>query len=164
MSAQNAPQAASKWAHLSFLVSMIGKGLLGLGQIIGGLALAFTPSGTLNGLVLRLAQFELVEDPNDFMAKWAQSAAATPHIANETFYTIYLLIHGGLNLSLVLALLAEFRWAYSVSLLALVGFIAYQFNKFAHTGDIMMIVLSVIDIFVIWLIWREWKAHQRATK
>lgn len=155
------PKPISKWAHLSFLISMIGKGLFGSGQILGGLALALTPSGTLNGIVVRLARLELIEDPSSFMAKWALDAASTPHIANEAFYTIYLLIHGGLNLGLVLALLAGFRWAYPVSLLALAGFIAYQLNKFAHTGDMMMIVLSVIDIFVIWLIWREWKAHQR---
>ena len=155
------PKPISKWAHLSFLISMIGKGLLGLGQILGGLALAVTPTGTLNGIVVRLARLELIEDPSSFMGKWALNAASTPHFANETFYTIYLLIHGGLNLGLVLALLAGFRWAYPVSLLALAGFIAYQLNKFAHTGDMMMIVLSVIDLFVIWLIWREWKAHQR---
>ena len=47
------PKPISKWAHLSFLISMIGKGLLGLGQILGGLALALTPSGTLNGIVVR---------------------------------------------------------------------------------------------------------------
>jgi len=47
--------------------------------------------------------------------------------------------------------------------LALTGFIGYQFNRFAHSGDIMKIVLCVIDIFVIWLIWREWIAYQRTT-
>lgn len=158
------PKPIAKWAHLSFLISMLGKGALGLAQILGGLALALTPSGTLNGVVIRLANLELVEDPTDFMAKWAVGAANAPHIANETFYTIYLLIHGGLNLGLVLALLAGLRWAYPVSLAALAGFIVYQLNKFAHTGDWIMIVLSAIDIFVIWLIWREWKAHTRTTQ
>jgi len=100
------PKPISKWADLSFLISMVGKGLLGLGQMG---------------------------------------------------------VRCGLNLGLVLALLAGLRWAYPVSLLALGGFIAYQLNKFAHTGDMMMIILSVIDIFVIWLIWREWKAHLRTT-
>lgn len=151
----------SRWTHFSFLISMVGKGLLGLGQMLGGLALAVTPDGTLNSLVLRLAKLELIEDPNDMMAQWLNTAAAATHVANETFYTIYLLIHGGLNLGLVLALLAGLKWAYPVSIWALVAFIVYQMNKYAHTGDVVMIILSVIDIVVIWLIWREWKAHQR---
>lgn len=158
------PAPISKWAHLSFLVSMLGKGSLGTAQILGGLALAVTPAGTLNGLVLRLAKLELVEDPTDFMAKWAIGAANAPQMANETFYTIYLLIHGGLNLGLVLALLAGLRWAYPVSIAALAGFIAYQLVKFANTGDWIMIALSVLDIFVIWLIWREWQAHAKASQ
>lgn len=155
------PEPISKWAHLSFLISMVGKGLLGLVQIIGGLTLALTPDGTVSGIVERLARFKLIEDPTSVTANWMIKAAEIIHISNENFYTIYLLTHGALNFGLVLAILAGFRWAYPVSVLSLVGFIAYQLNKFAQTGDLVMIVLTVIDIIVIWLVWREWKAHQR---
>lgn len=54
---------------------MVRKGLLGLGQILGGLARAVTPDGTLNSLVLRLAKLTLIEDPDDMMAQWLNTAA-----------------------------------------------------------------------------------------
>jgi uncharacterized membrane protein len=150
------PEGHPPFAHLGFLLSMVGKGLLGLSQILGGLFLAVAPPGSVSAIVRWLSQFELIEDPGDpFVAHVQRLVEATP-INNEAFYTVYLMIHGVLNLGLVLALLVGFRWAYPGSIVALIGFILYQAWKYVHTYDPMMIMLTAIDIVVIWLIWREW--------
>ena len=73
------------------------------------------------------------------------------------------MIHGVLNLGLVLALLAGFKWAYPLSIAALVGFVLYQGYKISLGAGAIMIILSVIDIVVIWLIWREWRALKGVT-
>lgn len=148
-------------SHLGFLISMFGKGLLGFSQIIGGIFLAITPPGTVSKLVDWLTHFELAEDPSDPLMRVILSLSQSAPASTASFYTAYLIIHGALNLGLVLALVAKLNWAYPVSIASLTGFVAYQLYKYAHTQDIMMLVLSVIDVVVIFLIWHEWSSAKK---
>ena len=143
--------------HIGFLVSMWGKGALGASQIAGGIGLALLPAGVFPRFVAWLGNLELVEDPTDPIANWIETLATHLPPTAETFYIVYLILHGALNLGLVLALLAGFRSAYPLSIATLIGFIVYQLWKYSHTSDVLMIVLSVIDAIVILLIWREWR-------
>lgn len=140
---------------------MWGKGALGASQIAGGILLGLAPAGALTGLAQAMARMELVEDPNDPLALWLMNTAAHLPATPQAFYILYLIIHGALNLGLVLALLAGLRAAYPLSILALVGFVGYQIWKYSHTGDPLMLLLSVIDVVVIGLIWREWRLQDR---
>ena len=152
-----------KLAHLGFLLSMLAKGLLGLSQLLGGFLLWFIPAASMTKWVAGLARLELVDDPNDPLAQLVLRLATSTPITHESFYVVYLLIHGVLNLGLVLALLAGFKWAYPLSIAALVGFVLYQGYKISLGAGAIMIILSVIDIVVIWLIWREWRALKGVT-
>ncbi|SMY07972.1 DUF2127 domain-containing protein [Flavimaricola marinus] len=145
------------WAHLALVVSLVGKGGLGLTQLLAGLAIFAVPGGLTNVSTF-LARTELTEDPNDPFALWITHQIAQLPPDADHFYTLYFVIHGLLNLGAVLALLAGLRWAYPASIAALVGFIAYQMYKYYHGEGAIMIVLTVIDILVIWLIWIEYKA------
>ena len=155
--------ATPKLAHLGFLMSMLAKGLLGLSQLLGGILLWLVPASNISKWVAGLARLELVEDPNDPMAQFVLRLATSTPITNENFYLIYLLIHGVLNLGLVLALVAGFKWAYPLSIAALVGFVLYQGYKITLGAGVVMIILSTIDIIVIWLIWREWQTLKGVT-
>ena len=152
----NAPTSAVL-LHRTYGFGLAFKGLLGLSQLAAGLALVLTPSGALAGMADALIRAELAEDPGDPLAQWAMHAMAATPLGEGSFYAVYLCIHGMLNLGLVLALVARLHWAFPASILALIGFVAYQGYKYSVSGGAMMIILSVIDIFVIWLIWREYR-------
>lgn len=151
------PPTGAGFLHRTYGLSLAFKGLLGLSQLASGLALVLTPAGTLAGLADVLTRAELAEDPGDPLALWVANALAATPLGEGSFYAVYLCIHGVLNLGLVLALLARFHWAFPASILALIGFVAYQGYKYTIGGGAMMIILSVFDIFVIWLIWREYR-------
>ncbi len=153
----------SRLAHESYVFSLLFKGGLGLAQLAAGLGLWLVPTASIQAYVTSLARLELVQDPTDPAALWIQQAMSSLPVGAVNFYAVYLIIHGVLNLGLVLALVARLRWAYPVSILALAGFVLYQIYDFFMGKSAMMLVLSGFDIIVIWLIWREWTTQMHAT-
>ena len=131
--------------------------------MLGGIGLAVTPTGGLAQVANWLVRNELAEDPHDPFASWVQHLVQATPIHDGAFFTVYLILHGVLNLGLVLALLARFAWAFPASIAALFGFVAYQMYKYAFDGSPTMLVLTAIDIVVIWLIWREFKSVRAHT-
>lgn len=144
-------------AHLGFLVSMWGKGALGASQIAAGLALAVLPAGLMARIGQSLIDPGQVGGQAGPVAGWIAALASQIPTDSGTFYIVYFLLHGVLNLGLVLALLADIRAAYPLSILTLIGFIVYQMAKYSYTPDVVMLLLSAIDTIVILLIWREWR-------
>jgi len=159
---QNPASQGDRLAHLSYIASLVLKGFLGLAQLTGGVLIYLAPVDAWPRLVVWLTTAELAEDPDDPFSRWFIDIASSAPADAAQFYAIYLLIHGVLNLGLVLALVARYAWAYPVSIAALAGFVGYQIYKFTLTSDPVMIVLSLIDVLVIWLIWRESQAMRRS--
>jgi hypothetical protein len=56
------------WLDRVFEIGIIGKGLNGVAELIGGLLLLFLTPGRIHYLVASLTQGELSEDPHDFVA------------------------------------------------------------------------------------------------
>ncbi|WP_377832212.1 DUF2127 domain-containing protein [Acidimangrovimonas pyrenivorans] len=82
----------------------------------------------------------------------------------QTFWSVYLIGHGLLNLSVVAALLTKKPWAHPVSMLVLAGFIAYQLDRYWLTHAPVLILLSVFDFVVILLVWNEHRQQRLAAK
>ena len=140
------------WVEWSYRISLSAKGLLGLTQILGGLTLLFSPSGAAQKAVMWMARYELAEDPDDPLARAVADWAGKLTQATESFYTIYLLGHGMLNLGVVLALLLRVRGAYHASLAVLVAFVGYQMVLYTRAPDPMILVLTAIDVAIIALV------------
>lgn len=147
--------------HRIFEVSVLLKGAHALIECVGGLALALASTTSIAGLVNRLTQEELIEDPNDFIATHLSSLAQGFSINSKNFYAFYLLSHGIVKLILVIGLLRNKLWAYPVSLVVLVLFIMYQIYRFAYTRSVGLIVLMVFDLIVMVLIWHEYGLMRR---
>ena len=154
-------QTAMSPEHRAYLISLAFKCVIGAAQLVAGFGLALVPTDTIRAYVSALARLELVQDPDDRAALWVQHAMAFLPVGEVHFYTVYLLIHGVLNVGLVAALLARLRWAYPVSILVLIGFVAYQVHEIYLGKGWMLWLLTAIDLFVIWLIRREWRTARR---
>ena len=147
--------------HRVFEVSVLLKGAHALVECIGGIALAFVSTASVAGLVNRLTQEELIEDPNDFIATHMLALAQGFSVNSKNFYAVYLFSHGIVKLALVAGLLRNKLWAYPASLVILAVFIIYQIYRFSYTQSMGLIVLTVFDLFVMVLIWHEYGLVRR---
>ncbi len=143
--------------HRFFEISVFLKGLHAILETIGGILLYFISTDTLTQLVVKLAQEELTEDPNDFIAHRLLQSAQHFSIGFKSFAAFYLLSHGIIKLFLVVGLLKGKHWAYPTSLVVLGLFILYQIYRFTFTHSVSLIVLTVFDLIVMWLIWQEYR-------
>ena len=142
---------------LYFRLGVFFKGLFSLVEIIGGLLALFVPVSYVTDIVVRLAEGELVEDPNDFVATNLLHLAQHYAMASGTFIAIYLLSRGLIKIFLVVALLKNQLWAYPSSLVVLGLFVLYQLYQIATTHSVLLILFTVFDAIVMWFIWKEYE-------
>jgi uncharacterized membrane protein len=149
------------WLDRLFAISIILKGLDGLGELIAGLFLLFVRPGTINRIVVVLTRGELREDPRDFVATHLLAASHRLDVHSLLFVAIYLLAHGVIKVVLVAALLRNRFWAYPWMLVALIAFIGYQAYEIAIEPRISLVLLTIFDIIVVLLTWREYQVQKR---
>jgi uncharacterized membrane protein len=148
--------------HLLFLIGVIGKGIDGLLEIVGGLILLVVTTTQIQSLAQALTLHELSKDPNDLLATYILNSAGGLSAGTQRFAATYLLWHGAVKIVLVAALLRKREWGYIAGIAAFSLFLVYQIYRYLHTRSPELLALSVIDIFVIVLTWLEYN-RLRAT-
>jgi uncharacterized membrane protein len=143
--------------HRVFVLTILGKGFLGLVQLATAAAVYLGVTDRLPALARSLVAAELAEDPNDFLAARILSLASKLPDTDATFYAIYFSAHGMLHVAVVLALLFGSAWAYPSAIVVLCAFIVYQILEWMSVGGLMLLVLSAIDLLVIYLTLLEWR-------
>lgn len=146
-----------KLVHVLFAASVIGKGLDGALEVIGGVLLFFVTPAQISHLARMLTLHELSEDPRDIVANFLLNYAQRLSQNLLTFSAIYLLWHGMVKVGLVIALLQRRLWAYPVAILAFLLFIVYQLYRYSHTRSPWLLALSALDVFVILFTSLEYK-------
>ena len=132
-----------KRIHQIFVVSIALKGLHGLIEVAGGLALALFSTDAILRLLYRFHHHQVV----------------TRHFntGEHHYYTFFFLSHGALNLALAIGLLLEMLWTFPVAIAVLVLFIALQMYRFTHVHDPELVVFSILDVIVIALAVHEYR-------
>jgi uncharacterized membrane protein len=136
----------------TFRLSLLGKAMLGIAQVIGGLFLAIMPADAIARTADALTRSELAQDPTDRFAKAVMHWAHAINPAAEHFYIIYLLGHGIIHFVVVIALLLKSRIAYPFSVATLMAFVGFQTWDWLHTHDPALLLLTALDIFVITIV------------
>ena len=159
---ESAPDApGGGWLHRLFRAGMWLKGLDGLLELAGGIALLVLSSGQIVRVAAFVTRRELSEDPHDPVAHAILAAARHLALDVRHFAAAYLLVHGAVKVVLVAGLLAERRRAFPVALAVLGAFVAYQVYRTFASGSPVLAVLTAIDIGIIALVAREWRALER---
>jgi uncharacterized membrane protein len=146
-----------KTVHLLFDISLIGKALDGVLEVIGGVVLFFVNAEQINGMLKVLTLHELSEDPHDFLANLFLHSVQHLSTGTKVFAAFFLLWHGLVKVGLVWALFRRHLWAYPIAILAFGLFLAYQIYRYSHTHSMWLLALSILDLFVILLTWLEYK-------
>jgi uncharacterized membrane protein len=150
------------WLDRAFEIGIIGKGINGLAEIIGGTLLLFLTPDKIHHLVAALTIGELSEDPHDFVATHLLHTATGLTGNGLLFGAIYLLAHGIVKVVLVTALLVNKLWAYPWMITVLILFIGYQLYRIALHPTVGMVALTIFDLVIVVLTWREYGEQRRA--
>lgn len=138
-------------AHLAFVLGMVFKGIDGLMEVAGAIALLLISKSQIDQLADWLARQEF--GPTHALAHVTTQLA----VGMQHFTIIYLFVHGGVKLALVGGLLRGVRWVFPVALVILTGFIAYQVYRLSMRLSLGLGALTVIDLIVVLLIFQEWR-------
>lgn len=156
--------ATSPHAHRSrpvldlvFLVGVVGKGIDGLLELIGGVLLLVTTPAQLQHLARLLTAGELREDPDDAIARALLHSLAHLDTGTTTFLAAYVLLHGVVKVAIVAALLLGSRRVYPWAIGVLGVFLVYQVYALVVGPTRGMALLTVLDLAIILLTWREWR-------
>jgi uncharacterized membrane protein len=149
------------WLDRVFEIGIIGKGLNGAAELVGGLLLLFLTPDRIHHLVASLTQGELSEDPHDFVATHLLHTANGLTGQAVLFGAVYLMAHGTVKVVLVIALLLNKLWAYPWMIIVLVLFIGYQLYRIVLHPTAGLIALTVFDVLIVALTWREYRQQRR---
>ena len=149
---------ASKLMHRIFDVVVVLKGLDGVLEIIGGIALLFVQTGVIVALATALTAHELSEDPHDFVANLLTHWAASFGHSTQMFIAAYLLFHGIAKVTLATFLLMGKSWAYPAALTFFLVFVAYAVYRLSRGWSWPLAGVIVLDLVTIGLVAREWRA------
>ncbi|HEX7369609.1 MAG TPA: DUF2127 domain-containing protein [Rhodanobacteraceae bacterium] len=154
-------KVSDRWTHRAFVLGMLFKGIDGLLESGGGVALLLISKSRIDQWADWLAQLEFGSGFLATVAHHVSHAADHFNAGAQQFAIIYLLAHGAVKLALVAGLLRGVRWVFPVALVVLTGFIAYQLYRLTVSMSWMLAALSLIDAIVVALIWLEWRHFER---
>jgi uncharacterized membrane protein len=149
------------WLDRVFEVGIIGKGINGTAELIGGVLLLLVSPESIQRWARVLTQSELSKDPRDVIAQYVLHTANGLTGNAVLFGAIYLLAHGAVKVTLVTALLLDKVWAYPWMIVVLLGFIGYQLYRIVLDQSVALIALTVFDILIVTLTWREYGRHRQ---
>jgi uncharacterized membrane protein len=138
------------------------KGFDGVLEMIGGVLIWFMKPSSMNGFFRFASMHDLPGKYDDMLI--AQLLHLTQTLANggKVFASIYLITHGLSKVVLVIALWMNKLWAYPLTMFVFAVFCVYQMQRYTHTHNIWLVVLTVFDLLLIYLTWREYRQKKQA--
>ena len=143
--------------HISFELMLLFKGIFALGEILIGITMAFMNPDRMNRLIDFITKNELIEDPKDSLMNYIVNYGNNFSVSTQQFMVFYLLSHGIVKLTVILLLWKKKLWAYPLSIVMFIGFIAYQIYRYTHTHSVMLLFLTAVDIVMIVLTVLEYR-------
>jgi uncharacterized membrane protein len=148
------------WWHALFEYAIVAKGFIGIWETISGFLILFISKAEFNSLFSSLARNELLEDPHDFFINFIAQNLQTLSLDTKIFIAIFILIHGILDIFLVVQLYRNKIWAYLLAIAVMLIFIGYQIYRIVLYHSLILIVITIFDLLLVGLIWHEYK-HQK---
>lgn len=146
---------------IGFRFSVLGKGLGGLAEIIGGLLLLFLTPVRMNSLLTFLSGHLFSERPWQPFGYFLLRFGAHFSTGAQWFGILYLTSHGVIKCLLMLLLWKRKLWAYPLAVISILVFIAYQIVRICTRPTFAMIALTVFDATMIVLTLLEYGRIRR---
>jgi len=148
-----------KYWHELFDLSLIIKGGIGIIETVSGFFVLFISRSAIDRIFAFFSSTELLEDPTDPVFSYLSASLTHLTSGAKIFAGIYVLIHGLLNLFIVIGLKRDKLWVYWVAMVSIILFMTYQIYRFAHTQAPGLIVLTILDLIFLIIIRHEHIYH-----
>lgn len=126
-------------------------------EMLVALLILFVPAQ----LVLTLADYatsgEIAQDSNDYVASSILSMAQTYAVHSHYLLALYLALHGGVKVALVIGIFMKKKIAYPLFVIALGLFGAYEAFRGFIRHEILLQVLAVLDLSLLLLTTHEYR-------
>lgn len=144
------------WVHRLFQAAIAIKGIDGVLEVMGGIAMLIFGPTRLNHLLTTLSQRELHEDAHDVIANFI---ARHTHFTGSGvhFAALYLIFQGTVKIWLAEALLRERRWVFPWAILLLLLFQLYIGFEFVQKRSPGLLFLGLLNLIIIILIALEYR-------
>ena len=134
-----------------------------LWEIVSGFFILFLSKETIGRLFYFLARKEMLEDPRDFFINFSLKFLENLSHNTQVFIAVYILLHGLLNLFLVVQLYRDKIWAYVATVSIMVVFLFYQVYRIILHHSTILTIITIFDILFIMLTWHEYKRKKHST-
>lgn len=153
-------RASSNWRR-AFRVGLFLKALNGLWETIVG-AYLLIGRGVLPEYVTGLARSELLKYPHDRIIDVLMHSLLRTAEHSMKLVAIYILVHGLLNIFLVVQLRRDRHWAYpvTIAIMSLLG--VYQLYRISLYHSPLLVIATTLDVIFIVLAWHEYRRHQES--
>lgn len=146
-----------------FEIGVLVKALFGFFEIMAGIFIAVSGQMLIDNFLMDMAMDEIAHDPKDFIATHFIYWSVDIFTGSKIFSIAYLIFHGIINISLLVALSKKKAWAYLWAIIAFSVFIVYQIYKYLHTYSTMLLLLTLFDIFFVFIIFLEYRKLKNKT-
>ncbi|MDO8628559.1 MAG: DUF2127 domain-containing protein [Nanoarchaeota archaeon] len=145
-----------KLVHKVFKTITLVKGIHAIIEILSGIALLLISKEFVSRAIIFIVEGKLVGSPEGFIAQYISQFGIDLSLSIKLFFSMYLLIHGIINLSLVYGIIKKPFWAYPLSLLVFIGFVIYQTYSYFILPSAWLLLLTIFDIVFIGLVFYEY--------
>lgn len=145
------------WLHVIFYITLIGKGLFGVGQMVSGIAVLVVPRHVWHQLAVKLT----AGNTDNPVAAWLLHQTEHLDSGIQLYAAIYMISHAATKIVLVWAVLKGKMWAYPWMMGFLAVFIIYQTYEIFARHSVFFLLLTIFDIFIVWLTRHEWNLQKR---
>ncbi len=160
--AANPANPAARVTHTLFILTIVGKGLLGLFQLAAAVGVYLGVLDYIPDMVKWVIAQGMAEGPHDVLVAFLLDMLTGVSASQTTFYITYFAAHGALHVAVVAAILWGAQWANKAAVLVLWGFVVFQMVEWLSVGGMLLLVLTAIDLVVIFLTLAENRAKRRA--
>lgn len=150
-------QTKDKLLHSLFELGILLKFLNGILEIIFGIILFFISGETIHRFIKFIFASEIRYDPQDLLVNYLINNSQNLTHSVLVFTGIYLLIHGIIKVSLIIALWEKKLWAYPTAAVILFILTIYQIYLFIHLHSIFQFFLTILDILILLLLKFEYE-------
>ncbi len=145
-----------------FLWAIVLKGIAGVVELVAGAFLFFVDMRALGAIGTFFTREELLEDPHDALANAINNFFHHLPLDVKSFGSLYFLVHGAIDVFLVVGLLRNKRLAYPWAIGFILLFIAYQVYRLAWVSfSPLLLGVTVFDSALTLLIWHEWSVMKK---
>jgi uncharacterized membrane protein len=142
----------SQLLHFISRIGFVMKGIDGLLECAGAFILLIVSPQAISRAVRILTTHELSRDPTDFLSTHLVMLANQWSVRPKVFFALYLMLHGGVKVLLVVGLLRQKLWVYPVAVAFMLVLITYQLYRYSHTHSQVIGIITALDSLVTFFI------------